>query len=108
MHLVDLAGSERVDEADADGDRLKETQHINQSLSALADVISSLALKQKNIPYRNSKLTQLLQNSLGKISTSLLLFCVIILSLALDNILILVFYRRSSKDSNVCSHQPRT
>ncbi|KAL8545501.1 hypothetical protein ACS0TY_005593 [Phlomoides rotata] len=65
MHLVDLAGSERVDEAEADGDRLKEAQHIYRSLSALADVISSLAQKQKNVPYRNSKLTQLLQDSLG-------------------------------------------
>lgn len=80
MHLVDLAGSERVDETDVDDDRLKEAQHINRSLSALADVISSLALKQKNIPYRNSKLTQLLQDSLGKISISLLLFCIIMIS----------------------------
>ncbi|KAK4424578.1 Kinesin-like protein KIN-14G [Sesamum alatum] len=65
MHLVDLAGSERLDKTEAVGDRLKEAQHINKSLSALGDVIASLAQKQTHVPYRNSKLTQLLQDSLG-------------------------------------------
>uniref|UniRef100_M4D0D1 Kinesin-like protein n=1 Tax=Brassica campestris TaxID=3711 RepID=M4D0D1_BRACM len=65
MHLVDLAGSERVGKSEVTGDRLKEATHLNKSLSALRDVISSLSQKNAHVPYRNSKLTQLLQDSLG-------------------------------------------
>ncbi|XP_074580885.1 kinesin-like protein KIN-14C [Curcuma longa] len=65
LHLVDLAGSERVERSEAIGDRLKEAQHINRSLSALGDVIFSLSQKNSHVPYRNSKLTQILQSSLG-------------------------------------------
>lgn len=65
LHLVDLAGSERVDRSEATGDRLREAQHINKSLSALGDVIFALSQKNSHVPYRNSKLTQVLQSSLG-------------------------------------------
>ncbi|XP_029147408.1 kinesin-like protein KIN-14C [Arachis hypogaea] len=65
LHLVDLAGSERVDRSEVTGDRLREAQHINKSLSAFGDVIFALSQKSSHVPYRNSKLTQLLQASLG-------------------------------------------
>lgn len=69
LHLVDLAGSERVIRSEATGDRLREAQHINKSLSALGDVIFALSQKSSHVPYRNSKLTQVLQSSLGIFST---------------------------------------
>lgn len=64
LHLVDLAGSERIDRSEVIGDRLKEAQHINKSLAALGDVFFSLSQKSVHVPFRNSKLTQVLQSSL--------------------------------------------
>ncbi|CAK4090003.1 unnamed protein product [Aphanomyces euteiches] len=65
LSLVDLAGSERAGKTGATAERLKEAQAINKSLSALGDVISALSTNEKFIPYRNNKLTQLMQDSLG-------------------------------------------
>lgn len=67
LNLVDLAGSERVRVTGATGVRLEESKKINQSLSALGNVIAALTdLKApKHIPYRDSKITRLLEDSLG-------------------------------------------
>lgn len=67
INLVDLAGSERAAKTGATGDTLKEGAAINKSLSALGNVINALTdpKKNKHIPYRDSKLTRLLQTSLG-------------------------------------------
>ncbi|CAK9086973.1 unnamed protein product [Durusdinium trenchii] len=79
INLVDLAGSEKAGQTGATGDRLKEGSMINKSLSALGNVIEKLAdrgsEKKKNvlIPYRDSKLTRLLQNALGGSSKTIMI-----------------------------------
>ncbi|XP_064634269.1 osmotic avoidance abnormal protein 3-like isoform X2 [Lineus longissimus] len=76
LNLVDLAGSERQSKTGATGDRLKEATKINLSLSALGNVISALVDgKSKHIPYRDSKLTRLLQDSLGGNTKTLMAAC---------------------------------
>ncbi|XP_023565050.1 kinesin-like protein KIFC3 isoform X4 [Octodon degus] len=72
LNLVDLAGSERVGKSGAEGSRLREAQHINKSLSALGDVIAALRSRQGHVPFRNSKLTYLLQDSLNGDSKTLM------------------------------------
>lgn len=78
LFLVDLAGSERVStHTNIKNNELKETMHINKSLSALGDVMKALDSKASFIPYRNSKLTYLLQDALsaGK-SRAMMIVCV--------------------------------
>lgn len=77
VNLVDLAGSERVCETQVEGERLKEAMKINLSLSALCNVISALVQQSKgekqHIPYRDSTLTRLLQDTLGGNSLTLMI-----------------------------------
>ncbi|GET87911.1 C-terminal motor kinesin, putative [Leishmania tarentolae] len=76
LSLIDLAGSERVDKSGAEGQRLKEAVSINKSLSALGDVISGLAQNSKHVPFRNSALTFLLQDSMAGQAKVLMFVCV--------------------------------
>ncbi|GFS39246.1 kinesin-like protein KIF21A [Trichonephila inaurata madagascariensis] len=79
FHFVDLAGSERLKRTGATGDRQKESICINSGLLALGNVISALGDKAKkatHVPYRDSKLTRLLQDSLGGNSRTLMIACV--------------------------------
>ena len=76
LNLVDLAGSERQAKTGATGERLKEATKINLSLSALGNVISALVDgKSTHIPYRDSKLTRMLQDSLGGNTKTLMIAC---------------------------------
>ena len=63
--MIDLAGSERLDDSKATGHRKEESIAINKSLSALGDVINAISQESSHVPYRNSKLTSLLQNYMG-------------------------------------------
>ncbi|MES1907216.1 MAG: hypothetical protein MHM6MM_000376 [Cercozoa sp. M6MM] len=72
--LIDLAGSERVSRSNVKGASLREAQHINKSLSALGDVVSALQRRQAHVPFRNSRLTALLSDSLGGTAKTLM-FC---------------------------------
>ncbi|CAH1114393.1 unnamed protein product [Psylliodes chrysocephalus] len=73
LNLVDLAGSERQSKTGATGDRLKEATKINKALSSLGNVIYALAENSAHIPYRDSKLTRLLQDSLGGNSKTIMI-----------------------------------
>ncbi|ROL52865.1 Kinesin-like protein KIFC3 [Anabarilius grahami] len=73
LNLVDLAGSERIAKSGAEGSRLREAQCINKSLSALGDVINALRSKHSHVPFRNSRLTYLLQDSLSGDSKTLMM-----------------------------------
>ncbi|GAB5370985.1 hypothetical protein AAMO2058_001540100 [Amorphochlora amoebiformis] len=81
FHLIDLAGSERAKRTGAVGARFKESITINKGLLALGNVISALCAsaksnKRSHIPYRDSKLTRLLQDSLGGNSRTLIIACI--------------------------------
>ena len=98
LHLVDLAGSERQAKTMATGDRLKEAAKINLSLSCLGNVIAALVDgKSSHIPYRDSKLTRLLQDSLGGNSKTCMLAAISPASYNLEETLSTLRYAQRTK-----------
>ncbi|XP_042213041.1 kinesin heavy chain-like isoform X6 [Homarus americanus] len=75
LYLVDLAGSEKVSKTGAEGSVLDEAKNINKSLSALGNVIAALADGKTHVPYRDSKLTRILQESLGGNARTTIVIC---------------------------------
>ncbi|XP_019383051.1 PREDICTED: kinesin-like protein KIF25 isoform X3 [Gavialis gangeticus] len=76
LQLVDLAGSECVGMSGVTGAALRETSFINRSLSALSDVLGAISEQRSHVPYRNSKLTHLLQDSIGGDAKLLVMLCI--------------------------------
>merc|ERR1719361_2785238 len=76
LSVVDLAGSERVKKSGVEGAQFKEAAAINKSLLALGNVVSALAAKKTHVPLRDSKLTRILDGSLGGNCRTVLLVCV--------------------------------
>ncbi|XP_018423743.1 PREDICTED: kinesin-like protein KIF18A [Nanorana parkeri] len=101
MSLIDLAGSERASATNAKGDRLREGTNINRSLLALGNVINALAdpkTKKQHIPYRNSKLTRLLKDSLGGNCRTIMIAAVSPSSLSYDDTYNTLKYANRAKD----------
>ncbi|KAM3918720.1 kinesin-like protein KIF18A [Leptodactylus fuscus] len=101
MSLIDLAGSERASATNAKGERLREGTNINRSLLALGNVINALAdpkTKKQHIPYRNSKLTRLLKDSLGGNCHTIMIAAVSPSSLSYDDTYNTLKYANRAKD----------
>lgn len=103
LRLVDLAGSEQVAKTGASGERLDEAKNINRSLSALGNVINALTDKKyTHVPYRDSKLTRMLQESLGgNAKTSLIVTCSPSIFNEQETMSTLRFGQRAKKIKNV-------
>ncbi|CAH0553517.1 unnamed protein product [Brassicogethes aeneus] len=97
LNLVDLAGSERQSKTGATGDRLREATKINKALSSLGNVIYALAENSAHIPYRDSKLTRLLQDSLGGNSKTIMIANIGPASMNYDETIITLRYAYRAK-----------
>eukprot|EP00879_Flechtneria_rotunda_P018559 GHRR01019473.1.p1 GENE.GHRR01019473.1~~GHRR01019473.1.p1 ORF type:complete len:720 (+),score=272.03 GHRR01019473.1:2217-4376(+) len=103
LSFVDLAGSERVKDSMSEGTMMKETININKSLSVLGKVISTLAERDAagttaHVPYRDSKLTKLLMDSLGGSALTLMIACCSPSSLQVDETLSTLSYATRAKN----------
>ncbi|TMS03775.1 Kinesin-like protein KIN-14E [Larimichthys crocea] len=98
LSLVDLAGSERAAKTGAKDHQLKEANSINKSLSALGDVISALSAELPHVPYRNSKLTQVMQDSLGGNAKTLMIVNISPSECNLDETLTSLIYATRAKN----------
>ncbi|GBG79956.1 hypothetical protein CBR_g30218 [Chara braunii] len=101
LHLVDLAGSERIKRTNAVGQRMQEGIHINKGLLALGNVICALCDDKKrgaHVPYRDSKLTRLLQDSLGGNSRTVMIACVSPADVNLDETLNTLKYANRARN----------
>lgn len=113
FHLVDLAGSERAKRTGAVGSRFKESVSINSGLLALGNVISALgdpAKQGSHVPYRESKLTRLLQDSLGGNSRTVMIACVSCADIDFEETLNTLKYAhraRNIKNKPVINHDPK-
>ncbi len=103
LHLVDLAGSENVGRSEVQGITLTEAQNINKSLSSLGNVINALTEKNRlHIPYRDSKLTYLLQDSLGGNSKTVIIATASLAdNVVSETITTLKFAKRSKEIKNI-------
>lgn len=102
LHFVDLAGSERLKRTAATGDRVREGISINSGLHALGNVISTLsdpakARRATHIPYRDSKLTRLLQDSLGGNAHTLMIACISMLEANVNETLNTLHYAQRAR-----------
>merc|ERR1712113_1217488 len=105
--IVDLAGSERLSKSQVTGDGAKEAIEINKSLTALGDVIEALTKNSKMIPYRNHKLTQLMQDSLGGTAKTLMFVnCSPASNNEDETVMSLKYAQRAKKITNT-AHSPR-
>lgn len=96
--LVDLAGSEKASYSKNSGIRIREGANINKSLLALSNCINSMVTKKGHIPWRDSKLTRILQDSLGGNSKLVLIFNISPSILTLDETLYTLKYANRAKN----------
>ncbi|KAJ8339638.1 hypothetical protein SKAU_G00342710 [Synaphobranchus kaupii] len=108
LNLVDLAGSERIAKSGAEGSRLREAQCINKSLSALGDVIHALRSKQAHVPFRNSRLTYLLQDSLSGDSKTLMMVQVSPLDTNVSESVCSLKFAQRVRSVELGPHHPKT